>query len=71
MPKVISDTSSLVHELSEARVIQAVLVIMMTITLMVLYIMQLPIPSELSSIWLFSVGLYMELPSKPRKPPNQ
>lgn len=64
MPESIKQTSSIIRDLSEARVIQALLVIIVTIGIMVMYVTETPISSELSYIWMFLVGLYMELPSK-------
>lgn len=63
MPESIKITSTLISELSEARVIQAVMAIILTLAVASMYVMQKPIPTELSGIWLLIIGLYLELPS--------
>ncbi len=64
MPESIKQATSTVSELTEARAIQGFLAIIVTVGIMALYVLEREIPSELGSVWIFLIGLYMELPSR-------
>lgn len=68
MPESIKQAASIVQELTSAQSVQAILTIVLSITLMILVIREQNVPEYMLYAWFGMIGLYMELPSRPKKP---
>lgn len=64
MPEVIKQPISVISQLTGAQAVQAVLMLLITITLMILIVLERDIPEFLTIAFFTLLGVYMELPSK-------
>ena len=68
MTETIRQAKSVIDELTEAKTIQALLVLIITITLAVMVVNGTAIPEWLQFAWFTLLGVYMELPQRKLTP---
>jgi len=68
MPEAIKQAGSIIQELTSAQSVQAIITVILTITLMIIVVQGQQVPDYMLYAWFALLGLYMELPS--RKPSN-
>lgn len=68
MTEIIKDSTSTISQLTGAQAVQAMLMLVVTITLMVMIVLGRDIPEFLTIAFFTLLGIYMELPSLPKKP---
>jgi hypothetical protein len=64
MPDSVKEHVSAISELTGAQAVQAMLTLIVTITLMILLVLGRDMPEFLIYAWMLLLGIYMELPSK-------
>lgn len=68
MTEVIKDSASTLSELTGAQAVQAMLMLIVTITLMIMIVLGRDIPEFLTIAFFTLLGVYMELPSIGTRP---
>lgn len=67
MTESIKEAVTTIDQLTSARSVQALITVIVTIALMAMFLLERTIPEPMIYAWFALLGLYMEMPGKPKQ----